>query len=342
MGHEIEVTENPAEYRDQIIRLWQECLPDTPPKRYEWLTTGNPAGRAWWFLALDRPSKTLLGYITVLPRHFVVDGKQRIFGIMGDFVVDRRYRGFGPGLKLPRYVLSKVGELGVSLIYTIPYYGTSKHMERTGLFRHKVQLGWLIKPLLFNRHVRNPIAACILNSAMLLFDGAWFSMILNPIALRRTRFEDTAVFSSAFDSFWARLQNRKQGILGSRDTQYLTWRYTKNPLKKFRVLSLMRSASEELLAYVIYTIDGGQLDIYDIQYLLEISKQLLIIKLIWVARKEHCKSLYLLTSAGDKTLSTLKAFGFIPRKEEHPLYYAALDAELNMDTWQFLQGDRNV
>jgi hypothetical protein len=340
MGYEIEATKNPAEYKDQILRLWQEGLPDTPPKRYEWLTTGNPAGRAWWFLALDRQSKALLGFITVLPRHFMVDGEQMLVGIMGDFVVEKRYRGFGPGLKLPRHVLSKAGELGFSLIYTIPYYGTSKHIERAGLFRQKVQLGWLIKPLEFNRYVRNSVAARLLNSVMLLFDVAYLSLFLNPIALRRTCFEDTTVFSPTFDTFCAKLQNR--GIIGSRDSRYLTWRYLKNPLHKFHVLSLRRSASEDLLGYVIYRINGGKLDIYDIQYLHGLSRKLLIIKLIWLARREHCESLYLLTSAVDNPLSTLKAFGFIHREEKHHLCYAALDMKTNLDTWQFLQGDRNV
>ena len=341
MGYHIELTENPSEYRDEIIRFWKEYLPDTPPSRYEWLTTGSPAGKAKWFLALDSQSKSLLGFITVLPRHFIVKGRQVQFGIMGDFVVEKQYRGFGPGMQLPRRVLDKAGELGFSLIYTIPYYKTLRHIERAG-FKHRVTLRWFIKPLVFHRYMRNAVAARMANISALLFDNACCSLLVNAIVLRNKCFVDTTEMGAVFDRFWVRLKNRDQGILGSRDSRYLTWRYGQNPLMKFRVLTLSRKASEEIQGYVIYTINGSKLDIYDIQYTDKKTRKLLILKLIWIARRRNCEAAYLLTSAGNKALSGLRVFGLICREEEHPLCYASLEPEMNLDNWRFLQGDRNV
>jgi GNAT superfamily N-acetyltransferase len=321
--------------------MWQEYLPDTMPERYEWLNIGSPAGKAWWFLALDDQSKILLGFITLLPRQIIWKGEKLLSGIMGDFVVDKPHRGFGLGLQLPRHALDKALELGFSLIYVIPYYGSIKHFERAGL-RHKIRLRWLIKPLDFRRYVRNPIAARTLNIAALLFDRVSQSLFLNPFVLRGSYFEEVESIGHDFDNFWAKLKNGRDDILGSRDSRYLTWRYLQNPLMKFQVLTFRQRASEDLLGYVIFTINGGKLDVYDIQYLQKKVKYLLVQKLIRIAKRERCEAVYILLSAGDNALSTLKVFGFIPSEGKNPLCYAAMDPELNLDTWRFFQGDRNV
>ncbi|HOD72900.1 MAG TPA: hypothetical protein PKO27_17925, partial [Deltaproteobacteria bacterium] len=121
MSYHIKQTDNPEHYRDQIIRMWLECIPDALPFRYEWLTEGNPAGRTIWFLALDDRSQELLGFITLMPRRFVWNGRELLFGIMGDFVIKKQHRGFGPGMQLPGHVLRNASKLGFSLVYTIPY-----------------------------------------------------------------------------------------------------------------------------------------------------------------------------------------------------------------------------
>lgn len=342
MGYHIELTEDPTNYKDQIIRMWQEYLPETPPERYEWMNnTGNPAGKVWWFLAMDDMSKNLYGFITLMPRLFIWKGKNILGGIMGDFVVDKRHRGFGPGLQLPRSVLKKAGELGFRLIYTIPYYGTIKHVERAG-FNQKVHLLWFIKPLYFHQYLRNPVAKNISNCAVFLFDKISQSLLLNPIVIRDIDFVEEKSIGHNFDIFFDELKHRRNNILGSRDFRYLTWRYLQNPLLKFQVLTLRKRASRDLLGYVIFTINKCKLDVYDFQYLQGKVKHLLVQKLAWIARRERCEGVYILTSAKNASLSTLRLFGFISIKEEHSLCYAALDPELNLDTWEFLQGDRNV
>lgn len=341
MAYHIELTENPADYREQIVRMWRDYLPDTPPERYEWLIAGNPAGKTKWFLALDDQTNDLIGFITLLPRRFNYKGKDVLFGIMGDFVVEKQKRGFGPGIRLPKHVLDHAKGLGFSLIYTIPYYGSVKHIERAG-FKLKVQLGWLIKPLLFDEYLKNPLLVRFLNTGIRVFDRICNAIFLNPVTLRSSYFKITGNIDNSFEEFWSRKKCRARSILGNRNKDYLTWRYLQNPLVKFQVLVLRDKASEELLGYVIYTIGGGRISIYDIQYLYNKTKILLIQQLIQIARKEGYEAIYLMSSAGDKDLAFLKAFGFVARDEKHSLYCAILEPGLNLDGWRFLQGDRNV
>ncbi len=341
MAYHIELTENPADYREHILRMWQEYLPDTPPRRYEWLTEGNPAGKAKWFLAIDEETGDLIGFITLLPRRFIYKGKDMLFGIMGDYVVEKMRRGFGPGMQLPKHVLERAKDLGFSLVYTIPYYNSLKPVVRAG-FKLKIQLGWLIKPLLFNSYLDNPAAIKLLNLCASVFDRLCSALFLNPIVLRGCYFEADAAIDSGFDELWAKLKTAEKGVIGSRDPRYLAWRYMENPLMEFRMLAFRQKRPEALLGYIIYTTSGGKLNIYDIQYHQRRYRILLIQKLVQIAREEGCEAVYLLSSAGNKDLTALRAFGFVPRKEDHALYYAALGSGADLDTWSFFQGDRNV
>jgi len=177
-----------------------EYIPETLTTRYDWLIMGNPAGKTRWFLALDNQTKNLIGFITIMSRQFIWKLEKVLFGIMGDFVVEKRHQGFGPGIQLPRQVPDKAKDLGFSLVYTITHNGTLKIVERAG-FRNKVQLGWIVKPLVFDRYVRNPVAAWILNIAVLLFDKVYHVVFLNPVMLRYNHFEVTDVIDTAFDTF---------------------------------------------------------------------------------------------------------------------------------------------
>jgi predicted acetyltransferase len=342
MSYQIKYTEDPAQYKDQIKRIWQEFLPDTPPERYEWLSSSTcSAGCAKWFLALDEDSDALLGFITLLPRQFIWKGQEVLFGIMGDFVVDKRYRGFGPAMYLPRHVLKKAEELGFSLIYTIPYYGTIKHIERVG-FRGKVHLGWLIKPLNFNKYIRNRFASFFMNFTVSCFDRLIQSIFLNPVFLGDSYFEEVKNIGDEFDTFWEELKNNSNGVLGRRDSRYLTWRFFQNPLNKFRILTLRQKGSKKISGYVVFTMNNGKMDMYDIQYLQDKTRQLLIKQLIRIARTEKCEAIYILSVAGDRQFSTMKMFGFIPSEEEHALCYTSFIPGLTLESWKFLQNDRNV
>ncbi len=340
MGFHIEQSENPHEYKDQILRMWLEYLPGTPVERYNWLTLGNPAGRTRWFLALDDRSQELLGFITLMPRLFVLKGREVLFGIMGDFVVDKRHRGFGPGMQFPKYVLNNASELGFSLIYTIPYSSTIKNIERAG-FNGKVHLRWLIRPLNLHRYVKSALAGYLLNFMAMVFDGVTHVLLLNPLTLRIFEFEEMETFGKEFDLFWERLKTCGYGVLAKRDASFLAWRYMDNPSMKFRVLVCRQRDSGNLLGYVIFSINDCKVDIYDVQFLQAKIKYLLIQRLIQIAKQRGCKALYILSSSRDDSLSGLRAFGFIASAEKHQLCYVALEPGLNLDSWRFFQCDRN-
>jgi len=339
MSYHIEQTDNPEYYRDQIIRMWLECIPDALPFRYEWLTEGNPAGRTIWFLALEDRSQELLGFITLMPRRFVWNGRELLFGIMGDLVVKKQHRGFGPGMQLPGHVLRNASKLGFSLVYTIPYLGTIKHIERTG-FDGSVHLRWLIRPLNLHSYVKSALAGHLLNFTATVFDGVTRALFLNPLALRIFAFEETETFGNEFDLFWERMKATGRGVLAKRDASFLAWRYM-NPSMKFSVLVCRRRPSGDLMGYVIFSVNGCKVDIYDVQFLQAKIKYLLIQRLIQVAKKRECKALYILSSSRDDSLSGLRAFGFIASEEKHQLCYVALEPGLNLDSWRFLLCDRN-
>lgn len=126
---------NPVQFKEQVLEFWRNYLPGTPVERFEWMNHGNPAGPAVWFFAQEETTKELAGMISLTPKNMVVDGRTIRAGLMGDFMVDTRYRVFGPNLQLLRTVPAEMGRLGFQLAYTVPNAQSEQLVRRIGMKR---------------------------------------------------------------------------------------------------------------------------------------------------------------------------------------------------------------
>jgi len=127
------VQDTDGTYEDAVRSLWQRYLPGTPGARYPWMAAGNPAGRSDWLVALAGESGEVAGVLSIMPRFFWRGGKRLRAGILGDFMVEKKHRLYGPTLLLP----GKAGEwqaaLGYDVLYTVPNREAVRVIVRAGL-----------------------------------------------------------------------------------------------------------------------------------------------------------------------------------------------------------------
>ena len=149
---------DPAPYRGEIIKFWNDYLPDTPPERFDWMRYGNPAGSAAWFLAFSKDSNELAGTVSVMPKEMLFNHKKIHVGIVGDYMVGSKYRVFGPGLQLLKTAMQSLSDLDLEFIYTIPNEKSEKIIKHVG-FEDKGRIYYVGKHITVDNYLAKYIGA---------------------------------------------------------------------------------------------------------------------------------------------------------------------------------------
>ena len=265
---------DPESERDRaaIERLWRDNLPymvsSTAPARFEWLYRSNPDGPTLTWLAVDEQRGEVVGCASVLPRKVVVEGVSRSAGVAIDFAIDKPYRAFGVALRLQRAVAAQVWESGMELVVAFPNDAAQGVIRRVGY--RQIGQPWrgaqLLRsyPKLRQRRCSVPLA---------MVAGAGIDLVLqlrNRISLQSGKREGVHTLlleepDERWKRFWDKLKPR-MGFGGSRDLDYLRWRYRECPLESYLFFCLFDSR-EELLGYLVFSRRDDVLHVCDIQSL---------------------------------------------------------------------------
>ncbi len=334
-------TDDPLRYGDQIVRFWEAYLPGTPSERLKWMQTGNPAGPSSWFLAFEKGSDEIVGTMTIMPRRIYYRGRELRTGILGDFMVDAKYRVFGPNLMLMRTSTDALDDLGLSFLYTVPNESSRKVAERIGI-KYITELDCYARPLNFRFYLEKRLpgpAATILAPVV----GALFR-----ISSRETwcsfdgTVEETQDVGDRFDTFWQRLRDVSSLIIGDRSAEYLRWRYQDNPLYRFRFLVCRKKGDREISGYAVFcTREENKIDIYDMQATNGGCLDGLVRRLTAIGRAEGSQALYYIAPKGSPLFERLKMFRFIDTRDTLQLGFYG-DPDIPLENWDFTNGDRNI
>jgi len=308
MKHYCVLRSDPTPFRETILRFWKENLPGTAEGRFEWMNNGNPAGPATWFLAFEEKNNELVGTISVLPRWFFCAGKPILAGIIGDFMVRKEDRVFGPMLSLPKATISAASAMGFSILYTVPNTESSKIMEKSGM-TDKILLKHFVKPISAKYYLDKHFPHRFASLASRVYD------CLNPIVSGETYFfgssfvqEETGLDAS-FDLLWHNIKTSSTYLIGDHSVAYLLWRYLNNPQFKFRLL-VCRDANKSLLGYLFFTSHQNKIEVYDILSYKRSNVACLIKELRSIAKREKCVSIYVRITNHNRISSWLKTFLF--------------------------------
>lgn len=333
-------TENPEQFRDKIIAFWDEYLPGTPHKRYDWLTRGNPDGPAIWFLALLKDTNELIGTINVLPRTLIYNQLKIKSGILGDFTVHRNHRVFGPGLKLPKQVAQSFSDLGFDVILTIPNEKSKKAIQRAGL-KQNILLKCYAKPIQISYYLKNympEIFAKVLSPIVELGLTTYFRDFWIPLSYRC---DEIFKIDERFDRFWKKALKQPPKVLGNHSAAFLRWKVCNNPLSKYRFLTVKEKKYQEMSGYLVFKVENKKMEISDSVCLDKKGGGILIRSAVNIARKEKCQAIYFTVPEHGRWPSFLKSMGFMDSENNSSLHWLAGN-DIDLKEWEFLQGDRNI
>ena len=340
MSHFEYVWTHSSQYRVQVEQFWQEYLPGTPEGRFDWLSSGNPAGPAAWLFACDKRTGVLAGVISLVPRQMYLRGRPIRAGILGDFMVARAYRAFGPGLAMPKQVVAKHRSLGFDLLYTVPNSGAENIMRNAGFvpqggMRRYVRLVSTVPYL--NEFV--PHAAARLLGVV---GDLALSMVSRDTKEPRSLAvaEEDAVGPS-FDNLWESVKNSYSGLIGDRSAAYLHWKHLRNPSGPCRLITLRSRPTGELLGYSFFRTSAQTAEFVDLLSYSAKLETILVDAVARAARARGCKTLCISLGAAIPLATTIRKSFFFDRGQDHVVKWHGPDA-MEHEECYFLEGDRNL
>jgi len=335
-------TTDPFPYKSELERLWRENLPGTAPGRLKWMTEGNPAGPATWFLAFDKARDALAGTISVMPKTLLVDGRPVLSGIIGDLMVDRRYRVFGPAVLLPKAVMNDASALGMTYLYTMPNRASVKILERCS-FEPVVSYESLVRPIdltgYLGKYLGLPSGLARVLAVVERSVEAFLNRVLGGVG---GFFSESDLIDESFGPLCEEFARRNpEMLMGERRVEYLRWRYMENPQYDFKVLALRPGPGEPVSGYIIYSSSGDMMEIFDLISLEDGTTKKLIRKLIRIARERGCRAVYATMNPRMRLAGLLRRHLFFRNRDRFGLYSPAGMA-FQAENWYSLAGDRNL
>jgi hypothetical protein len=183
------------------------------------------------------------------------------------------------------------------------------------------------------------------------------SAILDPIARllekKRQRIispelkgEVIESFDSRFDELYRKC-SEKSDLLGERNSEFLHWRFSQCPYRKYRTFTLSKRVDNQLLGYVVYSADEHRANIADFlacdsQAMFE---HLLVsfCQFLWASGYWSVSVIYL----GNKgVFEKLRKMGFHEREDKRDVVIYVKNDSLhehlkNIENWHFLEGDND-
>ena len=336
-------TDNPFEYRDQIVRLWDECLPNTPAARLDWMAEGNPAGPTQWHIALNKKDDTVVATSSLMPKDFFLNGKKIKGGIVGDIMTAPMFRIRGVAQTLLQTIRDDAGKSGIEFLYSVPNDHSRKLLMRAGLSHRRTLSNYLIpvdiefylkkiaKSLSFSLNCKGHFFSTVVDR---LFNGSEYDN-------SRMSIQDAAQeVGPEFDDFWSKLKAVPDLLISSKSSAYLNWRYGKHPDSNFRILKY-KDSSGRVAGYCVFNVENGRLYLWEMLSLEKKDYACLIAFLRSFARQQGCYGIYLYSESSNPVLKILRLKGLFRIGGDMSLLYAGLVEEKTIP-WMFFPGERNI
>lgn len=329
---------DPLKFKKEIISLWEDNLPGTPPGRLEWMNN-NPVGATIWYLAIDEAKQIVAGSVSIMPRRLKLRGQIYVAGIVGDFMIKKEYRVFGPTLQLMKTAIKNHSRLGFAFLYTFPNQASEKIVLRAG-FREIGLTKRFVKIL-------NPgnIAKKYMNPTLANMISPGLHYVLRMLSKETYMKSDLTINEiiepeSLTELTWGGPKDQWLTI-GERNSAYIKWRYFQNPLHRFRMYIYKRPAENIVLGHIIFSIKNNNVYIFDIIFYKQNVFKSILGCFLKDMRKQGYDSISIRITQESPLNGQFRKFGFFDRREDIPLLFVG-DSKLIPAKWLFFNGDRNV
>ena len=292
-----------------------------------------------WILAIHTETKKIIGFISLLPREVTQKGRKLRGAIMGDFVVEKNYRVFGPGMSLVRKAVKYGAENDFDFIYTIPNKNSIKIARRAG-FKDKITLITFVNPIDISYHLQKKMPkyiACIVTPLIRLFcnvfavDNYTVSNGYLKLVTRKDR---------ELDKFLKNQMADEDSTSGYYSLDYIFWRYSFNQTSPYHIFTYNNN-SDDILGFFVVSFSDKYMEICDIQlkdrkYFSSIIKNLKLL-----AKNRKFRSIYFTVSSSSEWSNSLMMYGFYNTNYTMKVFGINY-TNTSFKDWNFYQGDRNI
>ena len=213
--------------------LEQHVTTRNAARRYQWLYRKNPAGRAFTWVCED--DGQIVGWTSIFPRAFVVDGRVLAGSIGCDAYVLPSHRRRGIAVELHRASRESMarGEVPFRFMCGPPVTENLRALVKAGArivctLRH-LSLPLSPRGLLWMLHMHGERAVRAAEASRLLGAALGGTRYFASRGGRGLEVRRVHEVGPAFDRLWERRAPRLR-ICGVRDAAWLEWRYLYNPV----------------------------------------------------------------------------------------------------------------
>lgn len=334
---------------DTLQSIWSESLPQLDTKkRISWAYQENVCGKAQMWLLKNKTNEEYFGCSARLPRYFFVNGRKISGALLADTGVKKKYRTLGPVLKLHKEIIKDSQDIG--LLMAFPNKVGQAVIKMVG-FKEAKNLIRNIKiinlTIIIKMKIKNPFIFKLLLPFVSMVDFGLKLSDFRIVSGKKIRGCHIDNFDKRFDDIWEKFRRRFDFII-DRNSNYLNWRYRKNPEKDYKIYVVYNRNSLNLLGYIIYYIENNWVYIEDFLWLEESFKlENLLSLFIRTIRKKDVRRIVFEFMESRLIQKTFKRMGFFRKKSTSPILYFSSDESLNQIFPQLIQkafitsGDRD-
>jgi hypothetical protein len=230
---------------------------------YQWLYRENPHGQALTWLAIDRSTEKIIGCTSLFPRKVWVRSSVTLGCVGGDTFIDPMFRRRGIATELIRTSRKGMAKKGIKFHYGFPNADNfAPHLKAGSIHPgdfQEIRLLLRIEPALRKLKLEQKIPA-----GLSKFGNKFLSFYIRSRLPRSTCLYENINIVTKFDNRFDNLMETvvpSFNICGIRDSNYLNWRYCKNPLNAYTILSY--SERDILYGFAVLQFIGNRYYMFD-------------------------------------------------------------------------------
>jgi len=131
---------------------------------------------------------------------------------------------------------------------------------------------------------------------------------------RGFRFEVLSVFDKRFDELWQKASSH-YSIIGERTSEFLNWRFTQCPYKRYSIFVMIKNERNEIFGYIVYYVDQHSVRIADL-LVLDMNSYIdaLVSEFLLFQTKEKRHSVSFIYFGNEHFVNKLKKYRFSVRE----------------------------
>lgn len=311
--------------------------------RFDWLYRDSVYGKPQTWIAIDNDDDEVIGVASAFPRRWYMNNGERNGWVLGDFCVSSRHRSLGPALQLLRASIGGVSENKEDFFYDFPSQAMMAVYKRLRV-ETCGRMVRFAKLLHADRKVREhsslPIVtvgvSAVANWVLRLHDRIPMKQGTITVDLQRD------VCGEEFSRLASDVGSR-YGAYIQRSATYVNWRYVRNPLAQYEILTARQKG--RLTAYAVFVQVGRDAVVADLFGVYDENVlQSLLLSLSQLLRGRGVQTVSVPVWEAHPWIPRLSAAGFSAR-ETSPVVVSSSFWDTNEreehPAWMLMHGDRD-